>query len=85
MEREIMPDYAAEEFYRYLIPPEVFAGPERPKKKVNQCIVFCKQISPDVFKISKGVAVMNGDKMCFDAGMCMVAPETKVVFVLENS
>ncbi len=85
MEREIMPDHAAEEFYRYLIPPDAFMGSERPKKKINHCILFCKKMSPNVFNISKGVAVVEGAETCSNDGICMIAPSTKVVFVFEKS
>lgn len=85
MEKEILTSRVAEECCRYFIPPHVFAEHGVSRKKTNHCIVFCKKISPDVFSISKGVAVVNGDEMCFDDGICMIAPETKVVFVIENS
>ena len=83
MEREIMPDYEAEAFYRRLIPTEVFEGVEGAQKEPNHCVVFCKKVAPNVFDIKKGVAVVNGAKDLFNDGICMIAPATKVVFVFE--
>jgi len=69
--------------YQYLIPPTVFDNSEEVRKDENRCIVFCKKVSPNVFDISKGVAVVGGAKTFFNDGICMIAPSTKVVFVLE--
>ena len=83
MEREIMPDYGAEVFYQYLISPGIFGGSEEPQPKANRCIVFCKKISPNLYDISKGVAMVAEAKSFFNDGICMIAPATKVVFVFE--
>ena len=85
MEKGILANNIAEECDPYLIPFSAFPDFGSSAKKSDHCIVFCKKISPDVFSISKGVAVMNGNKGCFTDGICMVAPETKVVFVFENN
>jgi len=83
MEKELMPDYAAEEFYRYLIPRSAFGGSVEPKKKTDHCVVFCKKVAPNVFDIRKGIAVVAGTKEYFNDGLCMIAPSAKVVFVIE--
>jgi len=83
MERELMPDYAAEAFYQYLIPSNVFEDSDLPEKEVNHCVLFCKQVAPYVFDIRKGVAVVGGAQDLFNDGICMIAPATKVVFVFE--
>ena len=83
MGREIMPDRGAEMFYQYLIPSNTLGGDEEYPKGTNRCIVFCKKVSPNVFDISKGVAMVSGDKNFFNDGICMIAPATKVVFVFE--
>lgn len=83
MERVIVPDYGAEAFYRYLIPPHVLAGPERSEGAANHCVVLCRKVAPNVFDISKGVAVVDGVRDVFNDGICMIAPATKVVFVFE--
>jgi hypothetical protein len=44
MEREIMPDHAAEAFYRYLIPSNLLDGSEKPKKELTACVVFSKKV-----------------------------------------
>ena len=43
MERELMPDYAAEAFYQYLIPSSVFQDSGVSKKEVDHCVVFVKK------------------------------------------
>ena len=62
MEREIMPDYAAEEFYRYLIPRSAFGAPEEHKKETDHCIVSCKKVAPNVSDIRKGIELVDGTK-----------------------
>ena len=58
MEREIMPDYAAEAFYRHLIPESVFEYPQKPEEEAYNCVVSCKKAGPNLFDINKGVAVV---------------------------
>jgi len=84
MEKELMPDYAAEAFYQHLIPSSVFAGSDVPEKEVDHCVVFCKKVGPN-FDINKGVAIVNGAKELFNDGICMIAPGTKVFFVFEQA
>jgi len=83
MERENLPEYGAEKFYRSLIPPNIFEPIEEPRRETNQCVVFCKKVAPNVFDIRKGVAVVDGANNLFHDGTCMIAPSTKVVFVFE--
>lgn len=83
MVRELMPNHTSEAFYRHLISQNVFEGPENPKKETNHCIVFCKKVAPNVFDITKGMAMVSGVDGYFSDGICMVAPATKVVFVFE--
>lgn len=74
MEREIMPDYAAETFYQYLIPPDVFEGSEESQEEVNHRVVSCKRVTPNLFDRSKGVAVVKGVKNIFNDEVCMIVP-----------
>jgi len=83
MEREIMPDYDSEEFYKYLIPPNVLEGSEKSKERNNHCILFCKKVNENVFDIKKGIAVVNKDRVFFNDGICMITSPAKVVFVME--
>ncbi len=85
MESKLMQECETEKFYQYLIPPNVLGGLERQQKEDNHCVVFCKKVSENVFNIRKGIAVVNGVKTCFNDGICMIAPDTKVVFVFENN
>ena len=50
MEREIMPDYAAEEFYQYLMPKSFFECSERLKKEDRPRVVFLKKGCSDLLE-----------------------------------
>ncbi|MFA5260907.1 MAG: hypothetical protein WC450_06740 [Candidatus Omnitrophota bacterium] len=84
MENEIMPDHGAEEFYRYLIPADVFEGYEKPPQDANHCVALCKKAGPGLFDISKGLARIKGDKNFFKDEICMIIPAAKVIFVFEQ-
>jgi hypothetical protein len=83
MKSGTMTDSSAEQFYQYLTPGNAFQVSEKPEKETNHCIVFCEKLAPNVFNIKKGVAVIEGSGTFFNDGVCMVAPETKIVFVFE--
>lgn len=80
MEREILPDYAAETFYRHLIPESVFGHPENPEEEADHRVVSSKKGSARLLDFKKGVAVVEGDKNYFNDEVCMIAPSRKVVF-----
>lgn len=66
-----------------LFSSHVCESTKTPMKAANQCIVFCKKMAPNVFDIKKGLAVIRRMETGFNDGVCMIAPETKVVFVFE--
>ena len=79
MEREIMPDYAAEAFCQYLIPPDVFEGSENSKQEVNRYVVPSKKADLRLFNIHKDVAAAGGARNLFNDEIYMTAPSMKVV------
>ena len=83
MKKEIMPEYEGELSSRFLFPPHDFEGSKKLKQSENHCVVFCKKVAPNVFDISKGVAVLAGAENLTNDGICMIAPAAKVVFVFE--
>ncbi|HOW35183.1 MAG TPA: hypothetical protein PL155_02030 [Candidatus Omnitrophota bacterium] len=85
MEKEIIPDYAVGEFYRYFAPRNVIENPEDRRNEQNLCIVFCKKVAPNVFDISKGVAMLKGEKDSFCEGVCTSVPSAKVIFVFKET
>ncbi|MDD5069725.1 MAG: hypothetical protein PHV17_03255 [Candidatus Omnitrophica bacterium] len=50
---------------------------------IDHCIVFCKRVAPNLFDITKGVAMVSGVDGCFSDEICMIVPAMKFVFVLE--
>lgn len=55
------------------------------RKAASECILFCKRLTPNVFDIKDGFAVVNGVEDCRDDGICMIANFTKVVFVFDQA
>ncbi|MBF0485083.1 MAG: hypothetical protein HQL16_01085 [Candidatus Omnitrophica bacterium] len=51
------------------------------KKGESECILFCKRVTPNIFDIKDGFAVISGAEDCFNDGVCMISDFTKVVFV----
>ena len=49
-----------------------------------ECIVFCKQGTPNHFEIRGGFAVVPKAADCFNDGVCMISNFTKVVFVFDQ-
>ena len=44
MEKELMPDYEAEEFYQHLIPKSIFEGFKELRKEYRPHAIFCKAV-----------------------------------------
>lgn len=53
------------------------------KKGATECILFCKKVTPNLFEIKDGFAVLAGDGDHFNDGVCIIANTTKVVFVFD--
>ncbi len=51
----------------------------------SECILFCKRVTPNIFNIKNGFAIMTGTEECFNDGVCMISNFTKVVFVFDNA
>ena len=54
-------------------------------KAGSECILFCKKVTPNVFSIKDGFAIVPGAKDCFNDGICMISNFTKVVFVFDQT
>jgi hypothetical protein len=74
MEREIMPDYTAEAFYRYLIPGNVFEYLDKAEEKADHCVVSRKMENPHLFDTGRRIAVGGGVKNLFNDEIYMKVP-----------
>ncbi len=59
------------------------AGAGGPRKGASECILFCKRITPNLFEIKDGFAVLAGDGNYSNDGVCIISKATKVVFVFD--
>jgi hypothetical protein len=64
MEREIMPEYAAEAFYRYLIPQNIFGGSEELKKEAKPCVVSRNNVCLNLFENKNQERESVGAQFC---------------------
>ena len=55
------------------------------KKGGSECILFCKKVTPNIFNIKDGFAVVSGAEDAYNDGVCMISNFTKVVFVFEKA
>lgn len=51
---------------------------------VSECILFCKKVTPNIFSIKDGFAMMYDADEYVDDGVCMISNLTKVVFVYDE-
>ncbi|MDP8266413.1 MAG: hypothetical protein P9M07_05645 [Candidatus Aceula meridiana] len=85
MERELMPDYAAEEFYRSLIPQNIFESPKKSKEDSNRCVVYCEKVKPGVLSIQGGFAFVEEEEDSVSSGMHTMSCQTRTFFILKKS
>jgi hypothetical protein len=76
MQREII------QTYKNKFVQEKGAGSIR--KGESECIVFCKKVTPNIFDIKDGFAVVAGAEDLYNDGVCMISDFTKVVFVFDQ-
>jgi|WetSurSiteA1Bulk_404760.scaffolds.fasta_scaffold271492_1 hypothetical protein len=84
MERELMPDYQAEAFYRYLIPEDVFGGLDENQEEAEPGVVSCKREAPHSRDTRNGVAVAGGYKNYFNDEVFMMTPAPRAVLLLKK-
>jgi hypothetical protein len=51
----------------------------------SECILFCKKVSPTIFDIKDGVALLSGTGGYYNDGVCMISNFMKVVFVFDQA
>ena len=55
------------------------------RKGESECIVFCKKVTPNIFDIKDGFAIVAGSEELYNDGVCMISNFTKVVFVFDQN
>jgi NAD-dependent dihydropyrimidine dehydrogenase PreA subunit len=55
------------------------------KDSSSECILFCKKVTPNIFNIKNGFAVIAGSEKCFSDGICMISNFTKIIFVFDET
>jgi hypothetical protein len=78
MERENLPDYGAEAFYRYLIPENVFECSDETKQEAVHCIDIYKKLHDDVCRVPAGIAAVKGQRNYFNDEVCLITPSRKL-------
>jgi hypothetical protein len=59
-------------------------GSDMIQKTESECVLFCKKVTPNIFDIKDGFAVVGGTENFYNDGVCMISNFTKVVFVFDE-
>ena len=79
--KSVMEQRSAVETYKHRFAHAAGAGGAR--KGATECILFCKRVTPNLFEIKDGFAVLAGEGNYSNDGVCIIASGTKVVFVFD--